>query len=117
MVEMERHSKQLSEKDNQHSKVNSQVPIKNRSLVHVGQTAAENSSKILEECSFDICNLIERYKGSHINYGSEFRDTKVREPLLEKHPLWPTAKLYLNEGIQCQIDDILEEKFSDPKIG
>ena len=85
-------------------------PSKTSLVFSLDKKAAENNDRVLEECDFDIDKLIEKFKGSHLDYGSEFRDPEALEKVLGKHPNWPRVKHYLWHGIPCPLEDISEEE-------
>ena len=50
--------------------------------------SADNNSIFLEWCDFDMRKLIQMFKESHIDYGSEFRNMGTLEKLLYRHNFW-----------------------------
>ena len=85
-------------------------PTKTDSFFSLDNTATENNSIIMEEWDFEICKLIEKFKGYHIDYGCEFRNPETLELLLKSHPLWPTEKSYLTDGIRFPLDKLPDQE-------
>jgi hypothetical protein len=85
-------------------------PSKTTLLFSLDKEAARNNDRVLEECDFDIDKLIAKFKGSHLDYGSEFRDPDALQKVFGKHPNWPRVNSYLRHGIPCPLVDIPEEE-------
>ena len=77
---------------------NPTVPTSTPFLFENTKNAAIHNSKILESFNFDITKTIAAFPHSHISYGSEFRNPTALEPLLNKHPFWPSVKQSLSKG-------------------
>lgn len=60
--------------------------------------SAVHNGKILEAYNFDLASAIQSDGNSPLLFGSEFRDTKILEPLLGIHPLWPRIEDLLLRG-------------------
>ena len=65
----------------------------------MSQEAANKNSAVLAELNYDFTLLYKKFSSSPLAPGSEFRPPQVLEPLLSRHPLWPTVSEMLAEGL------------------
>ena len=65
----------------------------------MSQEAANKKSAVLAELNYDFTLLYKKFSSSPLAPGSEFRPPQVLEPLLSRHPLWPTVSEMLAEGL------------------
>jgi hypothetical protein len=64
----------------------------------LSSAVAEHNKSILQAHGNNLQNYLLTQKGTHIYFGSEFRDPDVLHSLFCHHPNWPKLKKILEEG-------------------
>ena len=72
--------------------------------------AAHKNYLTMKKHDFDMQRLIESQVNTPMYYGSEFRETKLLEPLLVRHPNWSHLKSILENGSDWNLEDLDEEQ-------
>ena len=68
--------------------------------------AAEYNSKVLAKFNYDLTRLIAGHPNTEISPGSEFRSTKILEPIFRSHKLWSYLKESLLHGVKTKLKKI-----------
>eukprot|EP00956_Cyclotella_meneghiniana_P034348 scaffold103894_cov40-Cyclotella_meneghiniana.AAC.3 len=71
--------------------------------------AAEKNFLVLRQYGLDLGKALSAQRDTPLEYGSEFREPSVLEPLLSMHPLWPKMKAILQNGSLFPVTELDEE--------
>ena len=83
-------------------------PTKSVFKFEISEQASKHNEKILKTFNYDYEAVLEKQKGTHIYYGSEFRNHKNLEILLRYHKSWNKFKIFLSSGtdtVLSKLDD------------
>jgi hypothetical protein len=72
----------------------------------LNQKAAVHNWKILQEHNLNLDRALNAQQSSQLQFGSEFRETQILEPLLQKHPLWNRLKDQLDNGASFPLEEL-----------
>ena len=79
--------------------------------------AAEFNWAILERYNLNLHTALQHQSHTQLEFGSEFRTTKLLAPLAGHHPLWPRLQQWIQYGAAFPLQPLHEfERISDLKL-
>ena len=71
--------------------------------------AAAHNWSILKRYDRSLSRALGAQSGSPLQPGSEFRDLRLLEPILGRHPLWPRIRSILEQGSEWALEPVSDE--------
>jgi hypothetical protein len=85
------------------------VPAKPDIQFEVSMLAAQHNANLLQEFDYDIAKLLDKQRGTTLDFGSEFRPASKLKPLLGRHPNFAELEEVLTNGMPYRYAIELDE--------
>ena len=79
-------------------------------LPGIDQKAVQHNGKVLEQNRFNLSQIIDKNRGTTLQYGSEFWPTPVLDKFSPKHQHWKKVKNNLEKGVHYNVKKLTRKK-------